>query len=152
MRKFKEIIVCDSCGYESEDANHFREYLGNVLIPNGGGLIGNNLWDLSKQQIPDKLQTAISNKEVKVLIHNQTFVITTTTLCLECAIKNHLNSFFSKEQDNQLEYETKIINKILIDIKKLAIPIVKETPATTTPSANTVTVKEQPTLTTISDK
>jgi hypothetical protein len=96
MKKFKEIFVCDKCAYESEDSNDFRQFTGNVSIPNNTDLrIGNNIFDIRKGSgivIPDSIKEAIKNKQIDVINHNNELLITSTTLCLHCAIESLLQS------------------------------------------------------------
>lgn len=123
MKKFKEIFVCDQCGFESDNPFHFREFMGNEMIPSNPvmGVIGNNLWDIQKTQIPQQIKDAIQKKELTVFNHNNTFIITSTTVCLNCAIKTQLLSLIQDKNNRysageMRKYEIGILTKILREL------------------------------------
>lgn len=39
---------CDTCGMVRDEPDIFREVMGNIVIPDRGGLVGNNLDDDGK--------------------------------------------------------------------------------------------------------
>lgn len=85
MKKFKPIYVCDKCHKESDDPNQFREILGNIIIPDSDGLIGNNLWDFNK--IPDDIREKLQNKEISILKLSETTGVTSSMYCISCLMK-----------------------------------------------------------------
>ena len=74
--------TCDSCGHSSTEADEFRRFIGNVMVCDGGGLIGNNIIS-DDEDIYSRLE---ENKGTEFVIGSKddTLRIYACDICLNC--------------------------------------------------------------------
>lgn len=88
-----KIYKCHKCGVTHENSSNFRELVGNVLIPDKGGLVGQNIFSKSYDRYPVAKQ---GNKaELSIIAKGRTPITTGTDavniyssiLCVSCYLE-----------------------------------------------------------------
>lgn len=88
---------CAHCGFTSNKMDDFREFIGNVFVPNCGGLIGNNFFhfDPTDDDEPNAVKPFTDNelgviKASRIKIDERDGGVThicSTVLCLPCVFE-----------------------------------------------------------------
>jgi len=77
--KHVTMYICDSCGFTNENPHKFRRFIGNVLVGEQGGLIGNNIWS-KENPLP-------TNYVVEFIHETEELQIAYSDLCLNCIVR-----------------------------------------------------------------
>ena len=120
MKKFRTVYICDRCGLENEDPNMFREVFGNVGIPGGTTMVGNNIWKIA--EMPNSIKKVLNEKIMPYCYKSSDTIVTGWTLCLKCYIKEVLLSMNNNNTDKAVsKHEKDIITTILGEMGKASM-------------------------------
>ena len=95
MKEQRTIYKCDHCGEAGLKATDFREVVGNIMVPDSGGLVGQNIFseyykdqDIRGKKSSQKIEMQrISNGEIPVVLGGGMVTVYSSLFCTSCFLK-----------------------------------------------------------------